>query len=268
MLAGDTFAAAFPALPQRSPMPALEVSTPTALRHVETDVERRVQIAFSVAPSKVQSLLPPSWKAASMPPGASDGANFLIAFRNRLHTVYYDDEGKPRLGEQDRGVVMLVMGRRVDDGEVGFWVVRSLAASPSSVPGPYGNSKSATIHMDQRMASGRSIDGVGTESWLIHDGAGGSLMMYLSYRVGMPIQSASQMTVRGGPDPTFRRIYRTEKGADIVRSRPMALDHVVEFGFSSTIEEFAEIFDGNEKLVSIAVEPWYMRKVLLPTKEV
>ena len=47
----------------------------------------------------------------------------------------------------------------------------------------------------------------------------------------------------------------------------MAVNHVEEFRFSSTLEEFAEIFDGNEKLLSIAVEPWYMRQGLLPTNE-
>lgn len=50
-------------------MQAPDVSTSIALRHVESDVERRVQIAFSVAPSKVQRFLPPLWEAASMPPG-------------------------------------------------------------------------------------------------------------------------------------------------------------------------------------------------------
>jgi hypothetical protein len=245
----------------------IDVSTSIALRHVESDVERRVQIAFSVAPGKIQSFLPPSWEAASLPPGPSDRANLLIAFRNRLHTVYYDDDGKPRLGEQDRGIVVLVVARHADDGEVGFWVVRSLAASPSSIPGPYGNSKPATIYVEQRMASDESIGGLGIENWQIHDQAGHNLIMHLNYRVGTPIQSMSHITMRGGPNPTFRRIYRTDKGADIVRSRPMAVNHVEEFRFSSTLEEFAEIFDGNEKLVSIAVEPWYMRQVLLPTNE-
>lgn len=197
----------------------------------------------------------------------SDGANLLIAFRNRLHTVYYDGVGKARLGEQDRGIVVLVVARHAEDGEVGFWVVRSLAASPSSIPGPYRNSKPATIHMEQRMASDESVGSLGIESWQIHDQAGHSLMMYLHYRMGTPIESTSHMTMRGGPDPTFRRIYRTDKGADIVRSRPMAVNHVEEFRFSTTLEEFAEMFDGNEKLVSIAVEPWYMGQVLLPMNE-
>jgi hypothetical protein len=34
----------------------------------------------------------------------------------------------------------------------------------------------------------------------------------------------------------------------------------------STLKEFAEVFDGNENLISIAVEPWYMRRVLVPNE--
>jgi hypothetical protein len=267
MLAGDTLSAIFPPLFKEAPMQALEVSTFIAFRHVESDVERRVQIAFSVAPSKVQRFLPPSWNAASIPTGPSDGANLLIVFRNRLHTVYHHGVGKAELGEQDRGIVVLVMARHIDNGEVGLWVVHSLAASPRSIPGPYRNSKPATIHMEQRIASGEAGGGLGIESWQIRDQAGHSLMMYLHYRAGMPVQSTSHMTMRGGPDPTFQRIYRTDKGADVVKSLPMAVNRVEEFRFSTTLEEFAEVFDGNEKLVSIAVEPWYMRQVLLPTDQ-
>jgi hypothetical protein len=99
-----------------------------------------------------------------MPTGPSEGANLLIAFRNRMHTVHHDGDGKAELGEQDRGVVMLVVARHADDGEIGLWVVRSLAASPSSIPGPYRNSKPATIHMEQRMVSGESRGSLGIES--------------------------------------------------------------------------------------------------------
>jgi hypothetical protein len=267
MPAGDTLSAIFPPLFREALMQALEVPTSIAFRHVESDVERRVQIAFSVAPNKVQRFLPPSWNATPIAAGPSDGANLLIVFRNRLHTVYHHGVGKAQLGEQDRGIVVLVMAKHVDDGEVGLWVVHSLAASPRSIPGPYRNSKPATIHMEQRIASGEAGGGLGIESWQIRDQAGHSLMMYLHYRAGMPVQSTSHMTMRGGPDPTFQRIYRTDKGADVVKSLPMAVNRVEEFRFSTTLEEFAEVFDGNEKLVSIAVEPWYMRQVLLPTDQ-
>jgi hypothetical protein len=248
-------------------MQAVDVSTSIALRHVESDFERRVQIAFSVASGKVRKFLPRSWTAASMPPGPSEGANLLVVFRNRLHTVYHDGVGKAELGEQDRGIVVLVQGKHADGGEVGLWVVRSLAASARSIPGPYRNSKPATVHMEQRLASGEAGDGLGIESWRIHDEAGDELTMYLHYRAGMPVQSTSHMTMRGGPDPAFRRIYHTDKGANVVRSLPMAVNSVQEFRFRSTLEEFAEVFDGNENLVSIAVEPWYMRRVLVPASE-
>ncbi|SEC97407.1 hypothetical protein [Bradyrhizobium erythrophlei] len=247
-------------------MQPVNISTSIALRHVESDFERRVQIAFSIAPSKIQAFLPRSWEAASLPPGPSEGANLLIVFRNRLHTVYHHGVGKAELGEQDKGVIVLVQGRHVDSGEVGLWVVRSLAANVRSIPGPYGNSKPATVHMEQRIASGDAGGGLGIESWRICDEVGHELTMYLHYRAGVPIQSTSHLTMRGGHDPGIRRVYHTDKGADMVRSVPTAIDRVLEFHLKSTLTEFAEVFDGNEKLVSIAVEPWYMRRVLVPNE--
>jgi hypothetical protein len=166
------------------------------LHHVETNVERRVQVAFSVSPDKVQAFLPSSRVVASMPSGPSSGANLLIAFRNRLQTVYYDDDRKPQLGEQDRGLVMLAVARQVEDGELGLWVVRSLAANPSSVPGPYGNSRQVAVHVKQRLAFGEGVGGAGVESWTVRDEAGRSLVMYLSYRVGVPVQSTTSTSAQ------------------------------------------------------------------------
>jgi hypothetical protein len=73
--------------------------------------------------------------------------------------------------------------------------------------------------------------------------------------------------VRGGPDPDFSRIYRTDRGIDVVRSVPNAVDRVEEFKFRSTLSEFKEILDGSEQVVSISVEPWYMRQVFLHQKD-
>jgi hypothetical protein len=39
--------------------------------------------------------------------GPSEGANFMIAFRNRLQTTHHDADGAHRTGDQDRGAVLL-----------------------------------------------------------------------------------------------------------------------------------------------------------------
>jgi len=187
----------------------------------------------------------------------------MIAFRNRLQVTHHDAEGTHRAGEQDRGAVLLAAVKNYETQESGVWVLRSLAASPASVPGPYHNSKLVTVHMEQRMETYDHGNGVGVERWQVEDEGGQELSMYLRYGIGMPVRTIGESKVRGGPDPDFSRIYRTDRGIDVVRSLPNAVDRVEEFNFRNTLSEFKEIFDGSEQVVSISVEPWYMRQVFL-----
>ena len=241
-------------------------AAPPGTRHTESDVERRVQVAFSVAGEKLQKLLPAKWRSASLPPGPSEGANFMIAFRNRQQATHHEADGTHRAGEQDRGAVLLAAVKNSETQESGVWVLRSLAASRASVPGPYRNSKPVTVHMEQRMETRDHQNAVGIERWQLQDQDGQELSMYLRYGIGIPVRTIGEAKVRGGPDPDFSRIYRTDRGIDVVRSLPNAIDRVQEFNFRSTLSEFKEILDGSEQVVSISVEPWYMRQVFLHQK--
>jgi len=241
-------------------------AAPPGTRHTESDVERRVQVAFSVAGEKLQKLLPAKWRSASLPPGPSEGANFMIAFRNRQQATHHEADGTHRAGEQDRGAVLLAAVKNSETQESGVWVLRSLAASRASVPGPYRNSKPVTVHMEQRMETRDHQNAVGIERWQLQDQDGQELSMYLRYGIGIPVRTIGEAKVRGGPDPDFSRIYRTDRGIDLVRSVPNAVDRVEEFDFHNTLSEFGEILDGSERVVSIAVEPWYLRQVFLYQK--
>ena len=238
----------------------------TTIRHTESDVERRVQVAFSVAAERLQTFLPAKWRSASLPPGPSEGANFMITFRNRLQTTHHHADGTHQAGGQDRGAILLAAMKNSETQESGVWVLRSLAASPASVPGPYRNSKPVTVHMEQRTETRDHQGGVGIERWQLRDQDGQELSMNLRYQIGIPARTTGTSTVRGGPDPDFSRIYEVDRGIDVVRSLPHAVDRVEEFDFRSTLSEFGDILDGSEQVVSIAVEPWYLRQVFLYEK--
>jgi hypothetical protein len=120
--------------------------------------------------------------------------------------------------------------------------------------------------MEQRMETRDHQNAVGIERWQLQDQDGQELSMSLRYGIGIPVQTIGESKVRGGPDPDFSRIYRTDRGIDVVRSLPNAIDRVQEFNFRSTLSEFKEILDGSEQVVSISVEPWYMRQVFLHDK--
>ncbi len=230
---------------------------------VEYDVERRVQLTFAVSPEQAKKLLPASWQVASMPPGPSEGANFMVAFRNRLLTVHYNADGEARVGEQDRGAILLVFTKNTENGEFAFRVVRSFSANAHAIPGPYKNAQFAAVDMEQGMTAQETSDSSGFERWQIRDDAGGTLRLLLRYRAGAPLQSGGEMTIFGGPDPAFFRVYRTDKASDFVKSTPNKVDRIDEFQFDSTIAEFSNIFDGTQRVISIWTEPWYLRHVLL-----
>ena len=230
--------------------------------HSETDVERRVQVAFSVGEEKVQKLLPPIWRSAPLQAGPTRGANLFVAFRNRLFTAYHNPDGTTKPGELDSGIILLATARHAESGETGFWVLRSLAANPRGIPGPYKNGKSASVRMVQRMETHDSRDGSCVEDWHVSLDEG-ELSMFLQYRFGEASSGLGEMTVRGGPDLDFSRVYRTDKGTVIARSIPDSIDLVEQFSFKSSLDEFSGVFDGRENLVGIAIEPWYIRQVFL-----
>jgi hypothetical protein len=240
---------------------------PPGTRHTQSDIEQRVQVAFSVASEKLQNFLPAKWRSASLPAGPSEGANFMIGFRNRLHATYHDADGTDQVGEQDRGAVLLAVVKNSETQESGIWVLRAFVANPAGLPGPYGNAKAVSVRMEQRVEMGDHPNGVGIERWQLQDQDGQELSMSLRYSIGIPVQTIGESKVRGGPDPDFSRIYRTDRGIDVVRSVPSAVDRVEGFDFHNTLSEFREILDGSERVVSIAVEPWYLRQVFLYQKD-
>jgi hypothetical protein len=191
----------------------------------------------------------------------------MIGFRNRLHATYHDADGTDQAGEQDRGAVLLAVVKNSETQESGVWVLRAFVANPASLPGPYGNAKAVAVRVEQRVEMGDHPNGVGIERWQLQDQDGQELSMSLRYGMGIPVQTIGESKVRGGPDPDFSRIYRTDRGIDLVRSVPNAVDHVEEFDFHNTLSEFREILDGSERVVSIAVEPWYLRQVFLYEKD-
>jgi hypothetical protein len=236
---------------------------PPGTRLGQSDVERRIQVAFAVDDEKLQGFLPPKWQSASLPPGPSEGANLIIAFRNRLQVTFHDADGKNGSEGQDRGAILTAAVRRTETQEAGIWVLHSFVANWASVPGPYRNSTQVAVSVEQRTEMYDHRQAIGVERWHLQDQDGRELSMYLRYGIGTPTRLVRESKTRGGPDPDFVRIYRTDQGIDVVRSVPNTVDRVEEFSFRNTLAEFSPVFDGREPLVSISVLPWYLRQVFL-----
>jgi len=159
--------------------------------------------------------------------------------------------------------VIFATAHHAETGEFGFWVLRSFSTSLGAVPGPYGNCKLASVRVHQQIEAQGRDDGSGSENWVLSCGTEGELQMYLEYRFGMPEQNAGELTIRGGSDLDFRRIYKTTQGTDVVRSVPSSIDRVSSFRFEASLGEFTDTLGGNRSLISIAVDSWYIRQVFI-----
>jgi hypothetical protein len=59
------------------------------------------------------------------------------------------------------------------------------------------------------------------------------------------------------------RIYKIKKGTDVIRSSPSSIDRVNCFRFENSLGQFADILAEDSALISIAVDAWYFRQVLI-----
>jgi len=241
-------------LPSSSPMRAETL--------VEQNVETRVSLALHVPQAEAQKWLPAPWQVSSLASGPSRGANLILMFRDRA--LILDGEGKPVSGGHERGLVLLIPAKHAQTGESSLYLVHVFTADPQLVPGAYKNSVPATVRWEQSLKAGDLDSGVETQVWEVRDKAGGTIDLRIQCQRAVPTRSKPETKMHGGPDPDFFRIYRIDRGEDVVKSVPAGVDRVRNYRLRVTMAELRKLFDGSEELVSITILPWYMRQVFLP----
>ncbi len=228
----------------------------------QSNVDTRVVVTLQARPEAVQSWLSGPWQVNPVAAGPSRGSNLTFVFVDQ-HLIQ-DPDGKPMSGGINRIVALVAPGKHSGTGETAPVVLRLFTASPSYVPGPYKNALPATVRRERTM-SGPNLDPAsGRESWSVRDAAGGSLELQFDYQGSVPSRAKTEAKVYSNVEPNFFRIYRVDQGTDVVKSVPDGIDRVRNFQLRVAIAELGKLFDGSEKVVSVAVVPWYVRQVFLP----
>lgn len=241
------------------------VSLPAASAEtlVGSNLDSRVVVALR-APrqSAVQSWLPAPWTVEPIPSGPSATANVLVLFVERI--LSQDPEGKTNPDANTRGVAVGVPARNPETGESALFVIRILAGTPGGVPGPYKNSVLATVNRQQAARSDGPDRIVGEEAWTARDGEGKTIELSFQYERGTPARMKTEANVRSASDPSIHRIYRVDQGVDVVRSGPAGIEHVRNLQFRVAVPSLTSVLDGSERVVSVAILPWYSRQIFLP----
>jgi len=227
---------------------------------VGSNADNRVTVALRVGQEAVQAWLPAHWQAEPFPSGPFKGANLFVVFIDRL--LNQDSAGKPAAGGTFRLAALYVPAKHSQTGESAPFIIR--VYGPHEGPGPYKNSVKAMVLREAALSGANLEPGTGSELWVIRDSEGGILKFRMDYQRALPVRTKGEARPHSNIDPTFFRMYRYDQLMDVVKSIPDRIDRVQNYQLRVTMSELRELFNGTEKLVGIAIIPWYGRQTFLP----
>ena len=240
----------------------LAVGIASSETKVGSNIDVRTIVAVKIADAEAQKLLPPGWQVNPIASGPNQGANLTMTFIDQL--LNQDAEGKPAAVSSTRTLAFGVPATNAATGAAGNNVVRTITTNAAAAPGAYKVGKPGSMRLEQSIKATDNEPATVSERWEVRDESGGTVTLSLEYTRALPARNKGESKVYGGPDPVFFRIYRTDAGADVLRSVPTGIDRVKKLSLRVTMPDLKKAFDGSEQIVSVTAIPWYVREVALP----
>ncbi len=224
---------------------------------LNSTIDTKIQVRLAVNPAALQRRLPAPWQAAPVVDGVHQGTNLLVIFSDVL--LKQEPDGSPSPDAVNRYVALLAPATHPGTGGRATFMLRIYTAHPASVPGRFRNSVRASVWR-ARSEAGTGLRAVCTERFVLRPDGGGSVDLSLRYEPAVPIRQSWPTIMRSAADSSVVRHYRSEALVDVVRSLPAGIDRVEEYDLHITVSELGDVFDGSERLVSLAVVPWFIRQ--------
>jgi hypothetical protein len=226
-------------------------------KFVSSDVQLRTSLSFKASDAAVQKLLPAGWEINSPTTGPSKGANVTVVLVDGV--LSNDADGKPL--ETFRGAAFVIPAKKKGTDTAGAMVFGGLFEQLS--PGPYGVFALAQSAIERRAQTGADKKLIKEEHWRFKaDGA--TVEVEIQYAPAAATASKAESNVYSAAKPDFYRIYRVEQATDLLRSTATGVDRITKLSFKASGENFGQLFDGTELLISVVSIPYYSRQTSLP----
>ena len=222
--------------------------------------DRRVVIGYRVNPDALQKMLPAPWQVSANGPGPNDGANFFVTLIERPRDEAPDT--KIRINGT-YSVVFRVVAKDPQTGMTGGLIVGGFGQTAAA--GYYQTNRQASFSVERSVKAKDEQETI-VESWTVEGkGPGERLEIRLQTTPDMKTRTRDkgEANTISAKDTKLWRIYRFDSTTDVVRSVPKSIDLVKSYSLKLASPEFGTLFDGSEKLVSIALTPWYLRQTFL-----
>jgi hypothetical protein len=207
---------------------------------------QRIMLNFAVSNTALSRRLPPGWSPAARAGGSNVTAGFC--------EVWNDEpaEFSSYLYVPVNGVA------QHDDGRSANMRYLTVSDRPSAI----GGCSVLTATAAEHTVTTRSRDGeLVTSERYRFSCASGELFMEIEFtRGGFPLLVAG-MDVLCPDDPTYARRYENEELNLMLRGPAAKVDRVRSLKYRVTVGELADLFDGSERLMSVASIPTSKRVV-------
>ena len=246
-------------------------TSPNSYTLVDTTIGSRILLAFRVSPASVQKRLPHPWVvepyrgAYATSTNTPDFPNLFAVFNDLL--LNRDASGKPQADPHTRYVGFNIPARNAETGTSGMVHFRIFTGTPESVPGRYKDALPATV-VRESWLHGTGRDSTVFEDFTITSASGGHVKFQLEYQRGALLRLIADrpnFPVWAAADPTILRVYQEDALMDTVLNAALGVNHVRQMTFQVSILELGDLFDGNEQLLAILVNPSYARRVFHQT---
>ncbi|GHO99348.1 hypothetical protein KSF_093960 [Reticulibacter mediterranei] len=238
---------------------------------VDTAVGNRLLLGFIADASAIQRRLPEPWRIASLPAFEAIGLpaeqqpNLLLAFHHLL--IDQDAQGQTLTEAGSRFLVFDIPARNSGTGERGL--VHFLMFTGGAIPGRYRDALPAQVRHDYHVVEDYASTTI-REAYRIQPEAGGLLEVQLTAQRGVLRRQTAALPnfpLWSAVDSTIQRVYQEDSVVELLRNNVTGFNCIQELTFHAEIPALADLFDGNERLVTVIANPYYMRRVFSPRSE-
>ncbi len=218
--------------------------------------DTKIQVRLRASLPTLRRRLPHPWVVAPSAQGLHAGANLITVFSEVL--LRQDAGGGRAPAGVDLSVTFLIPAIHAESQDSATFILRALTANPEAAPGRYRVAALASAWRARTMA-GEDEQTTVTDKILLNADDGG-VGLQLEYDAGVPMRTQWSTTVRSVVDSGLARTYRSDALVDVVYSEPAGIARARDVRLNVTDALMRDLFDGSERIVSVAVVPWFFRE--------
>src|ERR1700685_1272060 len=237
--------------------PAVMAKAQTLL---EQSAEVRMRLDRAVPPEALKALLPDGWEPFVATAGPAKDCNVRLIFIDRVDINGPD--GAPAGTEQM--VYFASPIKKIGSNDMaGQMMIDGITNNPKAAPGPFNVYQAASSYRVERSTHAAAGGPVENEDTWDFTGANGEhLSLHFHYERGLARTLSAEAKVFSAADPSSYQIWKVDQGLDIMRNATVQVkDRVKTFEFKASAGRVAKLFDGSERVVSVAALHWYNRAV-------